>query len=84
MDSIRRGTSRVKDVSMNRISRPYSYQEFLFFHERGDSPADLDLEFITSDSDSTMCVSLITLKPQNSIIDLLVTLIGSKISTDLA
>ena len=74
----------MKDVSMNRISRPYSYQEFLFFHERGDSPVDLDLEFITSDSDSTMCVSLITLKPQNRIIDLLVTLIGSKLSTDLA
>ena len=51
---------------------------------RGDLHADLDLEFITSDSDSTMYVSLITLKPQNSIIDLLVTLIGSKLSTDLA
>ena len=73
----------MKDVSINRIARrsvfvTYSYQEFLFYHEKRDSQADL--EFMTSDSESTTCVSLITLKPQNYI---LVAVIAGKLFTDL-
>ena len=69
-------------ISRQLVVFTESYQEFLFYREKRDSHANLAL--MTSDSDSSTCVPLITLKLQKCLIDLPVAFIGGKPFTDLA